>query len=66
MPPGIHQEYLACRRGYIDKTESVVGLGHTYNPVDLLAVDNADVKHPCLGNGQTVLMRTSSHMKMSL
>ena len=32
--------------------------GHDDTPVDLVAAGNVDVKHPCLGNGQTVLMRT--------
>jgi hypothetical protein len=32
--------------------------GHTDTPVDLVATGNDDVKHPCLGNGQIVLMRT--------
>ena len=32
--------------------------GHADTPVDLVAAGNADAKHPCLGNGQTVLMRT--------
>jgi hypothetical protein len=27
-------------------------------PVDVDVVDNVDGKHPCLGNGQTVIMRT--------
>ena len=32
--------------------------GHADTPVDLIAVGTADVKRPCLGNGQTVLIRT--------
>jgi hypothetical protein len=32
--------------------------GHADTPVDLVTAGNADAKHPCLGNGQTVLMRT--------
>jgi hypothetical protein len=27
-------------------------------PVDLVTTGNTDSKHPCLGNGQTVLLRT--------
>jgi hypothetical protein len=32
--------------------------GHAGTPVDLVATGNADVKRSCLGNVQTVLMRT--------
>ena len=32
--------------------------GHGDTPVDLVAAGNADARRPCLGNGQTVLMRT--------
>ena len=32
--------------------------GHVHTTVDLVVVGNVDAKHPCLGNGQTVLMRT--------
>jgi hypothetical protein len=34
--------------------------GCTDTPVDVDATGNADGKRPCLGNGQTVLMRTST------
>jgi hypothetical protein len=39
-----------------NKLMSVGGCGDT--PLDLVAAGNADGKHPCLGNGQTVLIRT--------
>ena len=32
--------------------------GHTDTPVDLVVAGNDDAQFPCLGNGQTVLMRT--------
>ncbi len=35
--------------------------GCTDTPVDLVVEGNVDVKSPCLGNGQTVLMRTPTH-----
>jgi hypothetical protein len=38
------------------KLMSVGGCADT--PLDLVASGNADGKRPCLGNGQTVLMRT--------
>jgi hypothetical protein len=34
--------------------------GRADTPVDLIAVGHADAKRPCLGNGQTVLIRTST------
>ncbi len=34
--------------------------GCTDTPVDVDTAGNADGKHPCLGNGQTLLMRTST------
>jgi hypothetical protein len=40
------------------KLMSVGGCADT--PLDLVAAGNADGKRPCLGNGQTVLMRTST------
>ena len=32
--------------------------GHVHTTVDLVVVGNADAKRPCLGNGQSVFMRT--------
>ena len=32
--------------------------GHADTPVDLVTTGNTDAKRPCLGNDQTVLMRT--------
>ena len=40
---------------------SVGGCGDT--PVDLDTSGNADGKRPCLGNGQTVLMRTPTQVE---
>jgi hypothetical protein len=36
--------------------------GHTDTPVDLVAAGNADAKRPCVGNGQTVLIRTPTQV----
>ena len=33
-------------------------MSHADSPVDLVVSGNTDPKGPCLGNGQTVLMRT--------
>ena len=43
-----------------DKLISVGGCADT--PSDLVAEDNADGNRPCLGNGQTVLMRTPTRI----
>ena len=40
--------------------------GHGDTPVILVKSGNVDTKRPCLGNGQTVLMRTPTHDKLSL
>ena len=37
--------------------------GHADTPVDLVVAGNADAKHPCLGNGQTVIMRTPTQIE---
>ena len=38
--------------------------GHADTPVDLVATGNTDAKRPCLGNGQTVLMRTMTQVEI--
>ena len=37
--------------------------GHADTLVDLVPSGNTDVKHPCLGNDQTVLVRTPTQVE---
>ncbi len=48
----LQEETVSAKR----KLMSVGGCADT--PLDLVATGNSDGKHPCLGDGQTVLMRT--------
>ena len=58
------QKDFTSRSGWIGKTEPDLGWRLCrHSCEDLVVAGNADVKHPCLGNGKTVLMRTPTQVE---
>ncbi len=57
--PSDRQTLLAETNASAKRNLMSVG-GCTDTPVDVDTAGNTDRKRPCLGNGQTVLMRTST------